>query len=305
MTYVPTELKREICIRSIVTVHYFEYMKDFIFRGEAHDFWEFLYVDKGSVYVTADENTFLLDTGDIIFHKPGEFHAMRSAGAKPPNLIAVSFLSDSPALKFFEHKYFHLMQPERNLIAPIIAEAENAFLTPITVPAVEQVILNPDAPFAAQQLILQYLELLLIEIRRSRGGRTRTDSHPRRQLQELSHSHRLEAVIDYLHTHLHEQLSIADICQHFSVSRSALHELFKAEKGTGVIEFFNHLKIEQAKEMIRHGNLTLSQIAMALGYGSLPYFSRRFKLVTGMSPHDYSVSVRDIHVQLKNGRERR
>ena len=49
MTYIKTTLKREIAIDSIITIHYFEYMKDFVFHGESHDFWEFLYVDQGSV----------------------------------------------------------------------------------------------------------------------------------------------------------------------------------------------------------------------------------------------------------------
>ena len=48
MTYIETKLKREIVIDSIITIHYFEYMRDFVFRGEFHDFWEFMYVDKGS-----------------------------------------------------------------------------------------------------------------------------------------------------------------------------------------------------------------------------------------------------------------
>lgn len=47
MAYVKTYLKREIVIDSIVTIHYFEYTSDFIFHGESHDFWEFLYVDRG------------------------------------------------------------------------------------------------------------------------------------------------------------------------------------------------------------------------------------------------------------------
>ena len=55
MTYIKTTLKREIAIDSIITIHYFEYMKDFVFHGESHDFWEFLYVDQGSVIVQAGE----------------------------------------------------------------------------------------------------------------------------------------------------------------------------------------------------------------------------------------------------------
>ena len=49
MTYVKTTLQHSIDIDAIITLHYFEYMKNFEFKGESHNFWEFLYVDKGTV----------------------------------------------------------------------------------------------------------------------------------------------------------------------------------------------------------------------------------------------------------------
>lgn len=77
MTYIETKLKREIVIDSIITIHYFEYMRDFVFRGESHDFWEFMYVDKGSVIVQGGEHQFTLHAGDIISMNQMSF--MRSA----------------------------------------------------------------------------------------------------------------------------------------------------------------------------------------------------------------------------------
>ena len=38
MTYVKTTLQHSIDIDAIITLHYFEYMKDFVFHGESHDF---------------------------------------------------------------------------------------------------------------------------------------------------------------------------------------------------------------------------------------------------------------------------
>lgn len=67
MTYIKTTLKREIAIDSIITIHYFEYMKDFVFHGESHDFWEFLYVDQGSVIVQAGENHFRMEPAILFF----------------------------------------------------------------------------------------------------------------------------------------------------------------------------------------------------------------------------------------------
>lgn len=76
MTYVKTTLQHSIDIDAIITLHYFEYMKNFEFKGESHNFWEFLYVDKGTVAVRADDTWTTLYTGDIIFHQPNEFHAI-------------------------------------------------------------------------------------------------------------------------------------------------------------------------------------------------------------------------------------
>ena len=52
------------------------------------------------------------------------------------------------------------------------------------------------------------------------------------------------------------------------------------------------MKISAARQMIREGRLNFTQIAAKLGFQSVHYFSRRFKLVTGMSPSEYAASVK-------------
>ena len=47
--YTRTRLKDEISISEIVTIHYFEFSKDYKFSGESHDCWELVYVDKGKI----------------------------------------------------------------------------------------------------------------------------------------------------------------------------------------------------------------------------------------------------------------
>ena len=43
-SYIATELRKVIDVQSIVTVHYFEYAKNYVFEGERHDFWELVYM---------------------------------------------------------------------------------------------------------------------------------------------------------------------------------------------------------------------------------------------------------------------
>ena len=65
MKYFPVGLKDEIKIKDIVTVHYFEYTKNYKFPGESHNFWECVYIENGSICVTADGRVHNLTEGDI------------------------------------------------------------------------------------------------------------------------------------------------------------------------------------------------------------------------------------------------
>ena len=53
MEYVKTVLKKSLVIEDIVSVHYFEYAKDFTYSGEFHDFWELVYTDKEELVINA------------------------------------------------------------------------------------------------------------------------------------------------------------------------------------------------------------------------------------------------------------
>ena len=297
MGYVPTILEKEIIIDSIITIHYFEYTRDFIFRGEKHDFWEFLYVDKGQVSVCQDDTWHTLSRGEIIFHKPNEFHAIRSMGRESINLVVMSFKTQSPALSFFEKRIGIVNQTERQYISLLIQEAKDAFSTPLNEPAVEQVRLRPEGNFAAQQMISLYLEMLLISF--YRGG------HP--NLAEATHPHvravpllcterdaRFEEICDYLEFRICDRLTVSDLTRHFSVSRSMLQALFHRETGAGIMDYFAKLKIKRAKEIIRDGTMNLTEISYFLSYSSLPAFSKQFKKITGMSPQAYAGSVKKM-----------
>ena len=104
MGYETIRLEKPFTIDEIVSIHYFEYTSTYAFEGEQHDFWEFLYVDKGEVSVRAGETDHTLRKGQIIFHKPGEFHSLHACGGTAPNLIVVGFVCESPAMAYFENR---------------------------------------------------------------------------------------------------------------------------------------------------------------------------------------------------------
>lgn len=312
MTYVKTRLKKAVSIKEIITIHYFEYDKKFHFSGERHDFWEFLYVDHGAVRVTTDEDSLILKKGSIIFHKPNEFHAIESLEKEAPNLIAVSFTSDSPALNLLEHATFEISTEERFLLSHLIAHAREALSTPLHLPSIEQIECDPNAPFASEQLIGLYLELFLITIIRSRFRDSFENTEvPALPLPSLEVSQKrtrrslLNAITAYMTEHLREPLTIETICKEFNISRSTLHKLFQEEKGMGIIQYFNRQKIEEIKTVLRSEEKSLTEIVSTYSYSSEAYFSKQFKRITGMSPTEYIQSVKSIsNTLLRSGKKR-
>ena len=66
MAYIGTKLTNSITIEKIYSIHYFEYMSNFSFEGEVHNFWEFVCVDKGEVVITAGKKNMTLKKGDVV-----------------------------------------------------------------------------------------------------------------------------------------------------------------------------------------------------------------------------------------------
>ena len=290
MAYTAIQLRRPIRIERIITVHYFEYGPDYAFVGESHDFWELVYVDKGEIIAQAGETEHLLQKGQMLFHEPGEFHTLKAAGGRAPNVVVITFECDGAAMDFFRGRLLSAGDPERTLMARIVEQAGEAFATPLDDPLSQTMERRPDQPFGAEQMIALALEALLLELIRKGGASA--GARPSSLLRENSRNDLLERVCQYLEANLEKRLTLSDICRDNLVGRSYLQKEFRDKTGGGAMEYFGRLKVRRAKELIREGQHNFTEIAALLGYNSIHYFSRHFKKVTGMTPSEYASSVK-------------
>lgn len=291
MDYIKTPLKEDLVIKKIVTIHYFEYAKNYVFEGEKHDFWEFLYVDKGDVEVMADNLGYKLKQGEMIFHKPNEFHNVWANGRVAPNLVVISFECKSPSINFFNNKIINVGDSEKNLLANILREARNAYSSSLDDPSLKKLEKNDDQPIGCEQLIRIYLEQLLIHLIR-KGNKLNVESKPSLSVKNRSDTDLVLRIVNFLKENVHTSLTFEDVCRFSNLSRTNLKVLFKEKTGLGVMEYFKNLKIDESKTMIREGEYNFTEIAQRLGYSSIHYFSRHFKKATGMTPSEYAYSVK-------------
>lgn len=71
----------------------------------------------------------------------------------------------------------------------------------------------------------------------------------------------------------------------------SLSSLFSKMEGITIEHFIILQKIEKAKELLRYGELTLSEIAYELGYSSVQHLSKQFKQVTGMTASEFKSNL--------------
>ncbi|MGL1890744.1 MAG: AraC family transcriptional regulator [Spirochaetaceae bacterium] len=289
--YKCTEIKQDIKISKIYTIHYFEYTKDFFFGGEEHDFWEFIYVDAGVIEVTAAGVQHTLFKGDILFHEPGEFHQLWANGKTAPNLVVMSFECKSPAAKWFSRKILKMKDQERTLLGHIIHESQRNFITPLDDPTTIGLERRENAPFGCENMIKIHLEELLIRLIR----RDSDISLPDRITNSIDNRTKESAfnkVVNYMQDNLTNEFSLEDLCNATGYSRSYLHRIFKDKTTRSIMEYYKRIKLEKAKQMIREGSSNISQISDVLNYSSQQYFSKVFKRYIGMTPSEYASSVK-------------
>lgn len=293
MAYKSVVLEGSVTINRIISVHYFQYMSDFSFPGESHDFWELVCVDRGEIDALAGDRRLTLKKGNILFHKPNEFHNVLTNGKVSPSLVVIGFECHSPAIKSFEDQLMSVQDTEKELMAQIIVEARNTFSGRLDDPYQEELIFNSEPlTFGSAQLISHYLEQLMIHLYRRYFSYSLPVRSSRFLAEASSGNDTYNRIVRYMEEHLGERMTIDRICRDNLVGRSQLQKLFRDTKGCGVIEFFSMMKIDTAKQMIRDNQLNFTQIADRLGYNSIHYFSRQFKQITTMTPSEYATSIR-------------
>lgn len=109
----------------------------------------------------------------------------------------------------------------------------------------------------------------------------------KKQNQNYSTSLKVEKIIQYMHQNINNRVTLAELSEVVQLAPTYLSRAFKEITGYSVIEFFNKIKIDKAKELIIEGNKRVKEVARTLGFTDEFYFSRIFKKIEGISPSEY------------------
>lgn len=98
------------------------------------------------------------------------------------------------------------------------------------------------------------------------------------------HGRLIDACIHYIDQHLYQPLTATHVAAHVGRSLPYLTSHFKTATGHSLYAYIQQRKTDEARVMLRNTAQPLGEIAAALGYCSLPHFSKAFKSASGVTP---------------------
>ncbi len=281
--YIKTKTYDSMLVSSIVTVFDVD-LRITKTCGETHNFPEIIYVKDGYSNMTLDGKDILLEKGQLLIIAPNTFHGKPDCepdyGTAAHTII--SFESSSPMLNFLYNRAITLSEAQAEQYSKIIDGGLKIFESVQTENNRGGMKLKDNVLEYELEALKKRLELFLIELYHTNAEKSDSQNHKY-----------LSALTDYLNTNITKNITVEEMAKNIGVSQSVLRKKVCEHYGCGPLQYFINLKINEAKRLIKIGNMNFTEISEHLGFETIHYFSRQFKNRVGKSPREYLKTISD------------
>jgi AraC-like DNA-binding protein len=250
-----------------------------------HNEYEIFFLVEGERHFFFNNRAYLAVGGDLILVDSNRIHMTRAATALEEGHDRIILYIDRAKMEEFDQKYPHLnlvrFFHEHYGVFKLTLTQQQQFLT-----------LYHSLQQEMRQQNRNYKNLIELEIISYfiHFMREAHEVSPVQDQQGLSKSSRYRTVYtiaDYISEHFYEPITLECLAKQFYLSKYYLSRTFKEITGHGVNEYVNILRTKQAKRLLEETNLNVSDIAAAIGYSSITYFEKVFKMYMTMPPLKY------------------
>lgn len=127
--------------------------------------------------------------------------------------------------------------------------------------------------------LLGFLYLFLAELTKQSASASVAATSPKEEY--------LQKIVKYIHVHIWDRITVAELAAHVGLDRSYLYKIFKQSLKTSPQEFILNAKLQHACGLLRTTDMTIGSIARSVGYQDQLAFSKIFKQKYGCSPKQY------------------
>lgn len=300
LTCVSRDVKKLISIPKIVNCFHYDYSvspeKNYYDSSgvigavkETHDFWEFVYVEKGSVITYHDGDIIHLHENEIFFCSPNKPHCTISENTRHTLCHFITFESKSKIMSIFENKVIELDEHLLTIIGNMMDMSKKTFTYHNTKSERVHLKLLSDAPVGGLQMYKLYLEMFMIELIWYTNKTDNLFAYNSKSEFEKKLFNEMKKIMS---ENVYGDFTIQTLCEHINYSKSYISAIFKKYSGTTILNYYDDLKINEAKKLLKQNTHSVSEISEMLCYSTPYYFSYAFKRKTGFSPSEYMKKYR-------------
>ena len=103
--------------------------------------------------------------------------------------------------------------------------------------------------------------------------------------------HYVRRAISYIEDNYPEKITVESIAAYVGIDRTGLYRIFKKNLNISPAQFLISYRLERAKAMMEHDNLTISEIAVSTGFFDAAHFTVAFSKKYGISPGRYHTEL--------------
>lgn len=103
--------------------------------------------------------------------------------------------------------------------------------------------------------------------------------------------YQLQKVFKYIQDHLEQDITLSDIASVLNLSQYHFCRLFKQSTGFAPHQYLNQCRIDRAKQLLQTTQLTITEIAFAVGFNNHSSFTRLFRRYVGVTPKEFRASL--------------
>lgn len=278
--YLRHKIANLVVVDEICDLEYINFSGKFSREIDNHDFWEVCFAESGEVECVVNGKPIVITENQLLFIPPNAGHLFhrKNSNAK---IYCICFECLSPYIKPLALKIFNANEEQRYLIKKFISEGNASF----TKNSAEQLVKKANPVIGCMQMLILLLESLLIVTLRATVDKP--DS-PIIFLQGVDfYSSLTQQIKHYCIENVKKRLTLKKISDEMGISVSYICKVFKSQTGDSVLNYFNSLKIEEAKKLLLNTVYNATQIAEILGFTDAKYFNTSFKKYVGVSPIVY------------------
>lgn len=161
----------------------------------------------------------------------------------------------------------------------LVQGAVRVFLTRLGVPNSDEVMQSfeksLDQCAQAETLFACMKRLQEEQIEETRRKRKEQDGQPIRMAKQ------------YIRNHFSEPITLEEVSAAIGFSPNYFSTMFKKETGEGFARYLSHMRMEEARGLLRDTRLSALEICKRVGFGDIKHFTRTFRMENGLTPTEY------------------